>query len=406
MKTTLWRHLILLFLACSMPSAQGEPPSARIHVSAGDHHRKDAIVSFHLPLEARQSVAVEGPDGSWMPLQVDEQGKATFILKNLGRGENRIFTLSSRERAAGKIEAGREGSKIRFTTGDRVLLEYQAEPGPLPRPEIKEILKRGGYLHPIFSPSGKLVSDDFPPQHLHHHGVWFAWTRTEFEGRQPDFWNMGQGRGRVEFVSLDRHWSGPVFAGLKARHRSVDMTAADFRVALVEEWETLVYAPLEGKQRYHLFDLTVTQRSAGSSSLRLPQYHYGGLGARGHQAWNGAENAFFLTSEGETDRDKGNSTRGRWCYMGGMVEGEQTGMVILGHPANFRAPQPMRLHPNEPFFCFAPAQLGDWEINPGKPYVSRYRFVVLDGAPDAAEIDRLWNDYAFPPEIRVELSNR
>ena len=84
-----------------------------------------------------------------------------------------------------------------------------------------------------------------------------------------------------------------------------------------------------------------------------------------------------------------------------MVDGQLAGIAILGHPDNFRAPQPMRIHPDEPFFCFAPSQLGQWEIKPGTPYVSRYRFIVADGPPDEAEINRLWNDYAHPPRVIV-----
>ena len=68
--------------------------------------------------------------------------------------------------------------------------------------------------------------------------------------------------------------------------------------------------------------------------------------------------------------------------------------AILCHPANYRFPQPMRLHPSEPFFCYAPQQLGDMEIKPGEPYIARYRFVTADGAMTQAEIDRLWDDYA------------
>ncbi|MDQ3813808.1 MAG: PmoA family protein, partial [Armatimonadota bacterium] len=145
-----------------------------------------------------------------------------------------------------------------------------------------------------------------------------------------------------------------------------------------------------------------TQECASDSPLKLPKYHYGGLGFRGHWDWDGKDNAFFLTSEGETDRLKANETRARWCHIGGRVDGELTGIAVFDHPDNFRAPQPMRLHPSEPFFCYAPPQLGDWEIAPGKPYVARYRFIVQDGAPDKAELDRLWNDYAHPPEVKVE----
>jgi hypothetical protein len=114
------------------------------------------------------------------------------------------------------------------------------------------------------------------------------------------------------------------------------------------------------------------------------------------------ENTFFLTSAGETNRLKGNETRGRWCYIGGKVDGSLTGVAILCHPDNFRGPQPMRLHPSEPFFCFAPAQLGDWQISPGRPYIARYRYVVMDGPPDWVELERMWNDYAHPPTVKVE----
>ena len=88
--------------------------------------------------------------------------------------------------------------------------------------------------------------------------------------------------------------------------------------------------------------------------------------------------------------------------MWGEIDGAKAGLAILCHPDNFRAPQPMRLHPTEPFFCYAPQQSGDMEIKPGNTYVSRYRFVVHDGPPDKAELDRLWNDFAKPPVVKLE----
>ena len=77
---------------------------------------------------------------------------------------------------------------------------------------------------------------------------------------------------------------------------------------------------------------------------------------------------------------------------------------MLCHPSNFRFPQPMRIHPTEPFFNFAPSQAGDWEIKPGEEYVSRYRFVVMDGKPDAELLERLWRDYAHPPRVEVHAA--
>lgn len=61
----------------------------------------------------------------------------------------------------------------------------------------------------------------------------------------------------------------------------------------------------------------------------------------------------------------------------------------------------MRLNPEDPFFNWAPSQMGPFEIKPGERFVLRYRFVVADGPPDRAELDRLWNDYATPPQVTV-----
>jgi hypothetical protein len=39
-------------------------------------------------------------------------------------------------------------------------------------------------------------------------------------------------------------------------------------------------------------------------------------------------------------------------------------------------------------------------IAPGAIYQSRYRIVTFDGAPDAKQLDVLWEDYAHPLTIK------
>lgn len=68
-----------------------------------------------------------------------------------------------------------------------------------------------------------------------------------------------------------------------------------------------------------------------------------------------------------------------------------------GHPhspSNFHFPQPLRLKPKNPHLCVAPSQNDDWAIEPGKPFVSKYRLLVFDGKPDAKWIDAQWQSYA------------
>ncbi len=391
-------------------SGRAASSTVTVRVFAGEFDRQNVAVSSLHPGISNAPAVVVKRAGAVVPSQLGEGGLVHFVVEKLAAGASADFEIASASTStAAAVQAGvkveRAGTTLAFRAGDvaansRPWMAYQAEPGDFPRADIKPIFKRGGYLHPIATPSGKVVTDDFPPNHVHHHGVWWAWTSTVFDGRKPDFWNMGDGKGRVEFESVDRTWSGAVHGGFRARHRYVDLTSGQPVTVLNETWRVTAFAPKAGS-RHWIFDLVTEHRCATDKELKLPEYRYGGVGLRGNWAWNGEGKALFLTSEGETDRVKGNTTRGRWCDMGGMLDGERVGIAILCHPDNFRAPQPMRLHPTEPFFNFAPQQAGDMAIKPGEKFVAQYRFVVHDGAPDKAELDRLWNDYANPPVVTV-----
>lgn len=293
--------------------------------------------------------------------------------------------------ADGPFQLARSGDVIEVRLRGRPVATYIGGPGELPG-GVPEAFRRGGYLHPLFTPSGRVVTGDYPTNHLHHHGVWTAWTKTEFDGRAPDFWNMGQKKGRVEFAELLETRATAGFAEVRARHRFVDLTAPAPVTVLEEDWTVRVAATPPNAP--HVIDLELVQRNVGGHPLKLPKYHYGGLGFRGPDAWDGAANGRFLTSDGITNRVAGNETRGRWCWIGGVAGDGLAGVAILGHPDNFRAPEPMRLHPGEPFFCWAPQQAGDFEIPSGGTHRARYRFIVADDSLDAADLNRRWSEFS------------
>lgn len=302
-----------------------------------------------------------------------------------------IFTTTAA--LAADVTAAKEGKQVIFKTGEKEILRYQAEPGEFPREGIDEAYRRGGYIHPIRTPKGRQVTDDFPTNHVHHHGIWMPWTKTQFQDRTPDFWNMGSKTGRVEFEKLEDVWKRDGKAGLTARHRFIDLKAPSNAVALHEKWELTVSAPKDLPARY-VIDLVSTQTCASEAPLKLPKYHYGGFGFRGAWAWNGPDALRILTSEGISNRAAANEQRAKWFWLGGLVDEELAGVTILCHPQNFRFPQPVRIHPKEPFFCYAPQQLGEMEITPGVPYIARYRVVVTDGEVSADLAEKWWSEYA------------
>ena len=396
-----FRTVLALGLGVSLGQAAAADYSLR--VDAGEHDRRNTPVTFPLPALGQAEWQLTGPGGQPVAIQPDDRGTATFIVGRVAAFQTAVYKLApaARPTHAEAVRLTKRDGKLEVTIGDRTVLHYQAEKSELPRADLEPIYRRGGYIHPVLTPGGTVITDDYPHNHKHHHGIWFPWTKTMFEGRKPDFWNMGSGTGTGEFTGLTGQWSGPVHAGFSSTHQFVDLIAKPRKVALTETWRVRGFA---ASPAYHLFELESVQRCAGESKIKFPQYRYGGLGFRGHGEWDGRENCFYLTANGESDRVKGHATRARWCHVGGRTGGKWGGIGVLCHPSNFRFPQPMRIHPTEPFFNFAPSQAGDWEIKPGEEYVSRYRFVVTDGKPDAELLERLWRDYAHPPRVEVHAA--
>jgi Methane oxygenase PmoA len=197
----------------------------------------------------------------------------------------------------------------------------------------------------------------------------------------------------VRFVKLGKIWGGAQGGGFISEHVFLDHSHTPGEKVLNETWDVAVSQKTLDGTLTNIIDLTSAQTCAGDKPLKLPKYHYGGLGVRGNLAWNAVDAVTMLTSEGH-DRVKGDATEGKWVHIGGLVDGTRTGMAVLIHPTNFRFPQPLRLNPKNPQLCVAPSQGGDWAIEPGKPYVSRYRLLIFDGAPDAKWIDAQWQSYA------------
>ena len=382
--------------AATPDQAPPSPPAVgtTVVVEAGDSDRENTVVAFPLAGAGKWYLLRDGQGGT-LPLQVHENGQAIFVLPSLKAGQQASFTLQelTGPPPAG-VAAAREADGVRLAIGGTTVFRYPTM-GKLPGGVGQNYL-RGGYIHPLLTPAGVLVTDDYPGDHRHHHGIWSAWAHTHFEGREMDFWNMGGGSAKVDFESLASSWDGPVHAGFRAHHLFTDLRGA--KTALREEWIVTVYKAGPG---YFLFDLDSTQEAASASPVNLDQYLYGGFAFRGSAQWRSG--ATFLTSEGK-DRGSGDGTTARWCYIGGKVDGKMGGYAVLGHPGNFRAPQPMRINPTDPYFSFSPVKPGGFPIVQGKPFVSRFRFVVTDGDPDKALLDRQWNDYANPPKVTVRAN--
>lgn len=381
------------------------PPSSlpRLVVRAGATASPEASwVSLQLPPQVRGAdLQLRREDtGETLPLQIGPYREAWALIRGLPPHQDVRFLIEPALRVGGadRVIAGRDVSQVRVSVDGRPAFTYVGEPGPLPG-GVDDRSVRGGYIHPVFTPAGRRVTEDAPPGARDHHGIWAAWARTRVDGRSPDFWAMEDGTGAVEFERLSRTWSGPLTAGFGTRHRYMDLSAPTPTTILLEDWRVVAYAWPAGARPLHVFDIEITQLRVGTTPLEVLPSRHGGLGVRGRHQWEGG--AGFLTSAGRGRMD-GPGTRATWAAMSGTLGGHRVGLALLSHPDNVHAPQPVGIDRHAPWFAFTPQQASAFSVRPGAPMPLRYRVVVMDGAPDAAELDALWQGYASPVRARVE----
>lgn len=359
---------------------------------------REVLICWPIPESGRTTSWSVFAEGGQIPSQVIEEATRLCWKGKAGRGADEATRFEIRpakgETAADDSTAERsgEGIELRTRNGSRAVVTYHTQER-LPD-GVDAVFRRSGHLHPLRSPRGKALTDEFPADHLHQHAIFFAWVNTEFRGKHVDFWNQPAREGTVRHHDVEEVWSGPLLSGFRASLEHVAFPGGE-TVALNERWT------VQGGRlgRFHLVDVDSDQRAATAEPLILKKYHYGGFAIRGSAGWGepdqGGTGAVFLTSDGK-GRIDGNHAHCSWVRVSGKVGGEPCGLLVLSHPDNFRSPQAVRIHPKMPYFVFSPCVDGEFRISRDEPLRSRYRVLAFDGEMTPEECEAAWNDYARP----------
>lgn len=394
---------IVSLLFCQLLQAQERPFT--IEVQAGKYARYNTPIQVNLPKPIRTS--------PWYSIKNTKTGKSAigqlldsvtlvFILPDSMEPGMRNTYLASKNMTkktpVNAVTVAQRKEGLQVSVKGKPLFFYHTQEA-LPAGD-SPYYRRSGFIHPLNSPGGQILTDGFPVGHTHQHGIMNAWTRTTFRKEFVDFWNQQSKKGTVEHIEVSKVKEGPVVTELrvKLRHRSLLHGEV-----LREMWVIRVY-PFHD---YYLFDLISEERNVTTDTLILEKYHYGGLAFRGSSHWNDQDKKNYqghwniLTSEGYRD-SLANHTHARWVDASGAINGQVAGTTVFDHPVNFRYPQPIRVHPTMPYWVYSPVVDGAFTINPGTWYRSQYRYYVHQNAPDTATITRFEKDWVVPPDVTVK----
>lgn len=320
-----------------------------------------------------------------------------FLYKNMRQNiENKITTVVTPE-------------AIVLKNGNSEILRYQTSV-LYPPAKVDTSYKRSGFIHPLMTPSGNILTRVSPPDHYHHVGIWNPWTRVKIGNHVTDFWNLYEKQGTVKFAGINSTVNGPVYGGFSVRQEHIDFQGKKpEELAINEVWDVRAWnvEPLTGLKAY-LVDLTTFLSVAGDSTIVFEAYRYGGgIGIRANEEWT-KDNSTVLTSEGKTRLDA-DGTRARWTDLNGAFKNNgNSGIAFFSHPSNREHPEPMRVWPitenkgrGDVYFEFCPIRHKEWILNPGNVYRLKYRMLVYDGKINKSIADRIWNDFAYPPIVRI-----
>lgn len=272
--------------------------------------------------------------------------------------------------------------------GDAKVLFYQR------RPKSKDgKYTRANYVHPLLDLDGAPLTEDFPADHLHHRGVFWAWHQVTIGAKAVgDPWALkdcGWDIRDVKTESSDSamslrttvHWLSPLWLDANGAQKPFVREQAVIRVHRTEKDRRLVDFEIS------LTALEPETRIGGAA----PTPGYGGFSPRLRLP----KDVRFLGPKGEVKPLPGPVDAAPWIDVAGTFTSDRSsGVAMLIHPSTPGFPQPWILRSRgsmqNPVYPGPVPVLLPME----EPLVLRYRLVIHRGAAGIEQIERWQREYA------------
>lgn len=360
-------------VAADLPKAVADP--------SADWELAEVGTDSRLPVQIAPRVAADGtiaaPGGQLLAIIPPAQESATARQFRLERA------AAAGVPATGAFQLTAVNDKtLQVTEQDKPVLAYNFGTITCERvPENDQRRNRACYLHPIWGLDGEVLTDDFPKDHYHHHGVFWAWPHVTVDGKEYDLWiNAGI---EQRFVRWLHQAAGPVAAVIGVEN---GWFVGDRQVATERVW---IRAYRAGERERSL-DLEIylvplvplSLQGAGGKS-------YGGLTVR--FAVQRETDAAITVPAGKTTEDL-LETPLEWADLTTQIAGapNRSGGAVFVHPQHPNFP-PTWLTRHYGPLCVGWPGVHARQYEPGQPHRLPYRIWLHSGA---ADVEQLKSQYA------------
>jgi hypothetical protein len=354
-----------------------------------------------------QAVVLTDENGREVLAQVEPAGLGgdqleLVLVRPAGLGKKlHVGKVVSPQAANLRYAVSRQGDRTATLAvgGDPMAVYYtgvRVKPG---QPEQN----RANFFHPLVTPSGVTVTDDSPPDHLHHRGLFLAFTEVTWTGGgkqlKGNFWH-GDPNAKIAPGKVLYARGGPVCAAMAVSHAFTIGTQAVLQ-------QDVIARSARVSDRVNVLDVEYRITPLEGDVVLGPNF-YSCLQLRGAAAFNRPD-LVFSYDDGKPHRDVDHRNdppkeeppaSSRWIDETGLVHGKPVGATVAIHSST---PKSRLCYSrgvkglNLDFLYDAPIS-----VKAGQTLRARYQVYIHDGTVAEAKIGDIarW----FTPGVAAKWS--
>jgi hypothetical protein len=285
-----------------------------------------------------------------------------------------------------KAKIYREGVLV-HQKGDTVFF-YQSVPkskdGALPR---------SNYVHPLYNVDGSVITEDFPVDHLHHRGVFWAWHQVYVGNeRMGDAWEIKDFTWDVANVKTKKNKDKSLSVFSTVWWKSPRYMEGNWMKPFVEE---AVEIHVHRQEKNHrVIDFTIALKAL-VDSVRIG----GSEDAKGYSGFSVRmrlpEDVRFISGGQPVQPQTLQLSAGSWMQIeGGIGALDSTaGVVMIDHPENPQYPQPWIIRKARSMQNAAFPGNTLFPLSTTEPLRLHYRLVVYADAIEPEVLNGLVNSF-------------
>ena len=278
-----------------------------------------------------------------------------------------------------KVEGG-----LLFTENNENVLFYQVEPK-----NKNGEYERCNYIHPLWGVDGTVITEDFPADHLHHRGVFWAWHQLWIGDQQiGDPWALIDFEQNVSKVDFVNRKNGVGVLKTEVEWKSDKWIKQGKKVPYLKENTTITIH--QKKDNYRIIDFEISLLAL-EENLKIGgsenEKGYSGFSVR----MSLPEDVTFSGPAGEvTPETNSVKSNGYVNISGSLLDGNKNGgVVIIDNPDNPGYPQSWILRKQRSMQNPAYPGRHAVSVSTTKPLVLKYSLLVYSGELGDEKIQKI-----------------